>query len=303
MIYDNLTGSIQTVRDRLLAWPSNSSLPLTFNITRSAAGYHDGDCSNTRSTNALPAVATPFNQFGWYYDPHLKNHYSTQYNLEVQKQLNSSLVATVGYVGSYDRNLPVTGIANDSPEPGGAGLDRPFPWSGTAIMATSRGAANYNAFQARVRQAPSARVFHSGPALPGRRRWTMVEAAFTELKTGHRVIRPFENYYDISANYGISGNSLKFIYYGWGLYELPFGKGKPYLSHGIASQVLGGWQANTNISAHSGVPLGFPDAGQDPANIGNTSFYNYARANVTGSPKVGHPTKVRLSIPRSFQIP
>ncbi len=52
------------------------------------------------STKALPAVATPFNQFGWYYDPHLKNHYSHQFNLEIQKQLSSSLVATIGYVGS-----------------------------------------------------------------------------------------------------------------------------------------------------------------------------------------------------------
>ena len=36
LIYDNVTGSIQSVRDRLLAWPSNSSLPLTFNVIGSA---------------------------------------------------------------------------------------------------------------------------------------------------------------------------------------------------------------------------------------------------------------------------
>jgi hypothetical protein len=140
------------VRDRLLAWPSNSSLPLTFNILGQPLDTMTDIVPTLDSTNALPAVATPFNQFGWYYDTHLKNHYSTQYNLEIQKQINQSLVATVGYVGSFDRNLPVTGIDNDSPNPGGAGLNRPFPWSGTAIMATSRGASNYNAFQARLDQ-------------------------------------------------------------------------------------------------------------------------------------------------------
>jgi Carboxypeptidase regulatory-like domain len=290
LIYDNVTGSIQTVRDRLLAWPSNSSLPLTFNILGQPLDTMTDIVPTLDSTNALPAVATPFNQFGWYYDTHLKNHYSTQYNLEIQKQINQSLVATVGYVGSFDRNLPVTGIDNDSPNPGGAGLNRPFPWSGTAIMATSRGAANYNAFQARLDQR-----FNSGLSFGTGFTWSKAMdnggSGFYGVENGPQSYSTFQNYYDISANYGISGNSLKFIYYGWGLYELPFGKGKPYLSHGIASEVLGGWQANTNISAHSGVPLGFPDAGQDPANIGNTSFYNYARANVSGSPKIGHPTK------------
>jgi hypothetical protein len=291
LIYDNFSGSIQTVRDRLLAWPSNSSLPLVFNtIGQQPLSTMTTIVPTLSSTNALPAVATPFNQFGWYYDPNLKNHYSNQYNLEVQKQLSSSLVATVAYVGSYDRDLPVTGIDNDSPEPGGYGLDRPFPWSGTAIMATSRGSANYNAFQARVdKRLSSGLAFGTG--------FTYSKAmdnggsGFYGVENGPQSYSTFQNYYDISSNYGISGNSLKFIYYGWGIYELPFGKGKPYLSHGIASQVLGGWQANTNISAHSGVPLGFPDAGQDPANIGNTSFYNYCRANISGSPKVSHPTK------------
>ena len=115
LIYDNVTGSIQSVRDRLLAWPSNSSLPLTFNILGQPLDTMTDIVPTLDSTNALPAVATPFNQFGWYYDTHLKNHYSTQYNLEIQKQINQSLVATVGYVGSFDRNLPVTGIANDFP--------------------------------------------------------------------------------------------------------------------------------------------------------------------------------------------
>jgi hypothetical protein len=72
---------------------------------------------------------------------------------------------------------------------------------------------------------------------------------------------------------------------------LPFGKGKPYLNSGIAAAVLGGWQTNVNLSAHSGIPLTFPDAGIDPANIGNTSgFVNYGRANLIGNPKVSHAT-------------
>ena len=290
LIYDNVTASIQSVRDRLLAWPSNSSLPLTFNVIGQPLDTMTDIVPTLSNTNALPAVPTPFNQFGWYYDPHLKNHYSHQFNLEVQKQVTSSLVATVGYVGSVDRHLPITGIDNNSPEPGGAGLDRPFPWSGTAIMGTSRGESNYNALQARVDKR-----FESGLSFGTGFTWSKsldnAGSGFYGVEDGPLGYATFQNYYDPSKDYGVSGNNLKFLYYGWGLYELPFGQGKQYLSHGVASQVLGGWQLNTNISAHSGVPLGFPDAGTDPANIGNTSFFNYDRANLTGNPKISHPTK------------
>ena len=127
-------------------------------------------------------------------------------------------------------------------------------------------------------------------------------SGFYGVENGPQSYSTFQNYYDISANYGVSGNSLKFIYYGWGLYRVAVRQWQTLLNHGIAAAVLGGWQANTNISAHSGVPLGFPDAGQDPANIGNTSFYNYARANVSRSPKIGHPTKNAAFDTRSFQI-
>ncbi|MDX6459092.1 MAG: hypothetical protein QOE55_2789 [Acidobacteriaceae bacterium] len=290
LTYDNVTASIQSVRDRLLAWPSNSSLPLTFNVIGQPVVTTDNIIPTLSSTKALPAVATPFNQFGWYYDPHLKNHYSHQFNLEIQKQVSSSLVATMGYVGSVDRDLPITGIANNSREPGGAGLDRPFPWSGTAIMATSRGESNYNAFQARVdKRLTNGLSFGTG--FTWSKSLDNAGSGFYGVEDGPLSYATFQNYYDPSKDYGVSGNNLKFLYYGWGIYELPLGKGKPYLNHGVAAALLGSWQANTNISAHSGVPLGFPDAGTDPANIGNTSFFNYDRANITASPKIGHPTK------------
>lgn len=292
LIYDNVTASIQSVRDRLLAWPSNSSLPLTFNVIGQPLDTMGDIVPTLSNTNALPAVPTPFNQFGWYYDPHLKNHYSHQFNLEVQKQMTTSLVATIGYVGSVNRHLPITGIANNSPEPGGAGLDRQFPWSGTAIMGTSRGTSNYNALQARVDKR-LADGLSFGTGFTWSKSMDNAGSGFYGVEDGPLSYATFQDYYHPDRNYGVSGNNLKFLYYGWGIYELPFGQGKRFLTHGVANQVLGGWQANTNISAHSGVPLGFPDAGTDPANIGNTSFFNYDRANLTGNPKISHPTKTR----------
>ncbi len=302
LIYDNVTASIQSVRDRLLAWPSNSSLPLTFNVIGQPLDTMTAIVPTLNSTQALPAVATPFNQFGWYYDPHLKNHYSHQFNLEVQKQVSNSLVATVGYVGSVNRHLPITGISNNSPEPGGAGLDRPFPWSGTAIMGTSRGTSNYNALQARVdKRMVDGLSFGTG--FTWSKSLDNSGSGFYGVEDGPLSYATYQDYTHPDRNYGVSGNNLKFLYYGWGIYELPFGKDKQFLNHGVGAAVLGGWQANTNLSAHSGVPLGFPDAGLDPAKIGNTSFFNYARANLTGNPKVGHPTKTQAFNTNVFAHP
>jgi hypothetical protein len=291
LIYDNVTGSIQTVRDRLLAWPSNASLPLVFNVIgQNPVTTVESIIPTISSTKALPAVATPFNQFGWYYDPHLKDHYSHQWNVEVQEQITSSLVATVAYVGSIDRHLPITGLANNSPEAGGQGLDRPFPWSGTALEATSRGTSNYNALQMKVEKRLTAGLSF-GSGLTWSKSMDNGGSGYYGVENGPQGYSTFQNYNDLSADYGVSGNNLKLLWYGYGLYTLPFGKGQPHLNSGFASYILGGWQTNVNASAHSGVPLGFPDAGRDVAGIGNTGTYNYGRANQIGNPHISHPTK------------
>jgi hypothetical protein len=294
LIYDNVTGGIQSVRDRLFNWPYNSSQNPLFNSLGQPIQTMSAVLPGLSTINALPS-ATPFSGLGWYYDPHLKNHYSHQWNVEVQKELSSSLVASIAYVGSVDRHLPITGHANNSPEPGGAGLDRPFPWASTALESTSRGESNFNAMEARVDK-HLAHGIAFGTGLTWSKGMDNGAGGFYGAESGPQGAADFQIYNDPAANYGESANSVKFIYYGWGLAELPFGKGKAYLTHGVGSVLLGGWQFNTNIQAHSGSPLGMSSTGGpnqgDNANIGDTLwFFGEFRANQSGSAKVTHPTK------------
>jgi hypothetical protein len=291
LIYDNITGGIQSVRDRLFSWPYNSSFSPVYNVVGQPTQTLSTIIPGLSNTNALPATTTPFTGIGWSYDPHLKNHYSHQFNLEVQKEITSTLVASIAYVGSIDRHLPVTGKDNNSPEPGGAGLDRPFPWAQTQLESTSRGSSNYNALQARLDKRFS-KGLSFGTGFTWSKGLDNAAGGLYDVEAGPQGFAEFQNYNDINANYGISANSLKFIYYGWGIYELPFGKGKQFLTGGVASAILGGWQVNVNLSAHSGAPLGFVDSGFDPANIGDTiGFFSSIRPNVSGSPKLPHPNK------------
>jgi hypothetical protein len=72
----------------------------------------------------------------------------------------------------------------------------------------------------------------------------------------------------------------------------------------VGNWILGGWQANTNISAHSGAPLGMSAFGVDLANIGDTLwFFGGIRANQSGSAKVAHPTKSKWFNPAVFSAP
>jgi hypothetical protein len=291
MTYDTITGGIQSVRDRLFSWPYNASFAPTYNTLGQPIQTMSTIVPGLSNTNALPATPTPFTGIGWYYDPHLKNPYSHQFNLEVQKELSSSLVASVAYVGSIDRHLPVTGKANNSPDPGGAGLDRPFPWAQTQLEGTSRGASNFNAMEARIDK-HLAKGIAFGTGLTWSKGMDNAAGGLYDVESGPQGFAEFQNYNNINANYGISANSLKFIYYGWGIAELPFGKGKQFLTSGVGSAILGGWQFNANISAHSGAPLGFQAAGGDFADIGDTlPFFGSIRPNVSGSPKLPHPNK------------
>ncbi len=38
-------------------------------------------------------------------------------------------------------------------------------------------------------------------------------------------------------------------------YELPIGAGKPFVNHGLASKIIGGWQVNGILTYQSGVPI------------------------------------------------
>jgi hypothetical protein len=306
LLYDTVIGGIQSIRDRLFNWPYVSSQGPIFNSTGAPIQTMSDVVPGLSSINSLPS-ATPFGGIGWYYDPHLKNPYSHQWNLEVQKELTSSLVASIGYVGSVDRHLPITGHANNSPVPGEAGADRPFPWQQTALEATSRGASNFNALEARVDK----RLTHGiafGTGLTWSKGMDNGAGGLYGAESGPQGAADFQIYNDPAANYGESANSIKFIYYGWGLAELPFGKGKKYLTHGVGSVLLGGWQFNTNISAHSGGPLGMSSTGGtnsgDNALIGDTLwFFGEFRANQSGSAKVAHPNKNEWFNPSVFSYP
>ena len=81
---------------------------------------------------------------------------------------------------------------------------------------------------------------------------------------------PPQNSYDLSAERGLASFNAEFRWVNTAVAELPFGAGKKWLSHGLASQLLGGWQIAGIMSMQSGFPFTINVSG-DSAHIGGGS--------------------------------
>ncbi len=76
------------------------------------------------------------------------------------------------------------------------------------------------------------------------------------LDNGVRGYRaPYVQGYGINADYAPCDIDVRRIVHASGSYELPFGRNKALLQHGIASALAGGWSTNFILTAQDGQPL------------------------------------------------
>lgn len=76
----------------------------------------------------------------------------------------------------------------------------------------------------------------------------------------------------------------------YGVYELPFGKGKPFAKEGFVGAIAGGWQVNWILSRMSGTPFTVGSAGTSVNAPGNTQTADQVKPEVQilGGHGVGH---------------
>lgn len=100
-------------------------------------------------TNSLFPAATPFNQVGYFYDPHEKNPMSKQWNLGVERVLSQTTIVAADYVGSRSTRLSVGGYYNTAltPGPGVPQLPALYPYIHPTWYSRSVGSSSYNALQ------------------------------------------------------------------------------------------------------------------------------------------------------------
>jgi hypothetical protein len=273
---------------------------------------------------STPVIATTpwaLNQNGGYAnDPNYTDSRSQQWHVGIERQLGGNTKASVYYVGSKTDRLDWTGNANaaqfaspllNSPVQTsahgvtscgakGSATDtaacekayytavdalRLMPWGRSDYhYSTSTGYANYNALQAQFE-----RTFSKGLFLLGSYTWSKclgVSSGWFNVENGTNGGVVTENYFNQSLGYGPCGFDIPQDATLSVSYSLPFGRGKTYLTHGPLSWVLGNWDTNLFLLAHSGQNFQITNGSGDPAaisgsgGIGKTSVSGYDRPDV-----------------------
>lgn len=304
VIYDPLTGIDQNWTNCENCWPATGSAFLGVPINQTGQPITTVQQTFGMTGTRLPS-ADPWSQSSWFMDPKHKDARSQQWNLEIQRQMSSNLSASIGYVGSKNDRLDVTGLFNTATTPGGGVAGRPFPWiNDTPFFSTSRGSGNYNALEAKLEHKLSNGLQYlvsytwSKSIDVGSSGWFDAENG-----GGAGAFSGLQDYYHPNASRSVSSYDVPHFLSMSGLWELPFGHNKRYMSHGVASTLLGNWQLNGVIQLRSGQPYNLA-VGGDPANIDNTtSWVNYARPNIVGNPNPSHRSINEWFNPAAFTVP
>lgn len=172
--------------------------------------------------------------------------YVEAWNLFYERSIGSGFTFDVGYVGNAGKHLPQNLSLNvAAPGTGAAGLR--YASFGRTATTTLRGQiswSNYNSLQANL-----SRRFKDG---------LFLRAAYTYAKSmdlGSNQGGVYDNL-DLARAYGPSDFDSTHNLVVSALYELPFGKDKPFLyRNGILSYLVSGWQANGILRMVSGTPF------------------------------------------------
>ncbi|HXN22782.1 MAG TPA: carboxypeptidase regulatory-like domain-containing protein [Candidatus Dormibacteraeota bacterium] len=203
--------------------------------------------------------------------------YVVQFSLGVQHALTPSLSLEVNYVGNAAfKNLLTLNINQPAPGPGAVASRRPYPAFGTLNNIYTIGRSHYDSLQTAVRKTydrtglvllVSYTYSHAlGDSVSG--------PQISETPPGG--IRYFKNY---QAEYGNTVNDVRHVLSVSGIYQLPFGKGRPLASNlgGVANAIIGGWTVEGIASYRTGDYL-------TPIDIVDVSNSGNSRPDVIGRP-------------------
>lgn len=185
-------------------------------------------------------------------DPYAYNRgYIQSWNFTLQKELGHSFALQAGYVATRSTDLDSAVNINEGQTFGAGIAGQPLYQQFGRTAATTQympvGTNQYNSLQARLE-----RHFVGGFQFAANYTWSKAIGVTANNDSGLRENAPAYMYLNRAVqNYDRTQNlSLQ------GMWELPFGKGKSFLSgNRLGTAVLGGWRINSIASIMSGLPF------------------------------------------------
>ena len=189
------------------------------------------------------------NQQWFFINSKFKEPYVEAWNFAVQRSLPFNLAAEVAYVGNHGVDQPAVYALNASHTLGGNQASQPlFAAYGQKAGVDDRYvgySSRYNALQAKLDKR------FSGS-------FTMTMSYSYQKAMGMQSEDSgLSEYVDGRRNWRRLDFDRTHTYAGSFVYELPFGRGKHYLTSGPGAWIVGGWQLNGILSIYTGDPITF----------------------------------------------
>jgi len=177
-----------------------------------------------------------------------------QWNFAIQRELMSNLVFELAYVGSHGYGLSFPTDLNAIPQSKLSSNDaqfRPYPNYQSISGSTNNAVSNYNSLQASLTKRMS-----RGVSLSFNYVWSHFLDDQDSSGWGSRGgPQNFQIANDPKANYSNSNFDIRSAFKGYGIYQLPFGKGRMFLNNNpIADEIVGGWQLSGTLYLATGTP-------------------------------------------------
>ena len=227
-----------------------------------------------------------------------------QWNVAIQRELAPNLVGEISYVASHAFDLVFGQVTlNQIPESqilptkvNTAAIPYYASYGQNAIVGyTNNAVSNYNSLQAQI-----TRRYANGVSFNFNYVWShMLDSMDSSGWGSHAGPTQYQNAYSPKANYGASNFDVRNAFKGNVVYQLPFGKGKPFLSHNaLLDEIAGGWQVSGTIVLSTGNPFSLT-GDQDTKANGGGAYPNWSGI----SPHVQHKNNTTWYNPQAFKKP
>jgi len=274
-----------------------------------------------------PGVPTPCTTYAPQgVQPNAKTPTVEEWNFSVEQQLDRNTVLRVAYVGSFGYHGFVSLDPNTIPAQvcasasgctaGGVGTarstvpqeaqyipvgSRPNPYLSAGLFWYTEGNTSYNALQLDV-----TRRFSGGFQFRANYTWSKdldMNSALTIAQANNEPQVALDRN-DLHRDWGPSALNIANQASLSGSYELPFGRGKPWLAgaSGVEDKLVSGWQLNAITTLLSGFPF-TPQIGANTSGDGDTRTPDRPSLNpaFTGPVVLGNPNQ--WFNPQAFMLP
>ncbi len=271
-----------------------SAISSAWGVDTSDVGTFKNTIVNGKPTYTFPAaypsdIAQPGTQaFYQAFNDYYKDPYVQEWNLTLEQALGKGVGLRASYDGNHGSNLGLLYNANEvAANTVGfttANLSAPYPLWDYIAYQDSKGISNYEAFTFAVQKRFSGGLQFQGSYIFARN--LADNAGYDPTAFAGEAGGTITNQFDPKLDYGNVAFTHRNRFLMTYLYELPFGKGKPFLSggNGVLNRIVGGWELAGVLLFQTG-PYMTILSGGDPSGTGFNQLVGNGRADtVPGVP-------------------